>query len=60
MEMTKVIKPFIRRGWTNTFGNIVYVDANEPDWFTNETMTVLHELLLFSALIVGFASLDFL
>ncbi len=25
MEITKVVKPFIRRGWTNTFGNIVYV-----------------------------------
>ncbi len=23
--MTKVVKPFIRRGWPNTFGNIVYV-----------------------------------
>ncbi len=25
MEITKVVKPFIRRGWPNTFGNIVYV-----------------------------------
>ncbi len=25
MEITKVVKPFIRRG-ANTFGNIVYVD----------------------------------
>ncbi len=25
MEITKVVKPFIRRGWLNTFGNIVYV-----------------------------------
>ncbi len=25
MENTKVVKPFIRRGWPNTFGNIVYV-----------------------------------
>ncbi len=24
MEMTKVVKPFIRRGCPNTFGNIVY------------------------------------
>ncbi len=24
MEITKVVKPFIRRGWPNTFGNIVY------------------------------------
>ncbi len=22
--MTKVVKPYIRRGWPNTFGNIVY------------------------------------
>ncbi len=22
MEMTKVVKPFVRRGWPNTFGNI--------------------------------------
>ncbi len=25
MEITKVVKPFIRRGWPNAFGNIVYV-----------------------------------
>ncbi len=25
MEITKVVKPIIRRGWLNTFGNIVYV-----------------------------------
>ncbi len=25
MEITKVIKPFIKRGWPNTFGNIVYI-----------------------------------
>ncbi len=25
MEITKVVKPFIRRGWPNTFGNKVYV-----------------------------------
>ncbi len=25
MEITKVVKPFIRRGWPNTFGYIVYV-----------------------------------
>ncbi len=25
MEMTKVVKPFIRMGWPNTFGNIVYI-----------------------------------
>ncbi len=25
MEITKVVKPFIRRGCPNTFGNIVYV-----------------------------------
>ncbi len=24
MEITKVVKPFIRRGWPNTFANIVY------------------------------------
>ncbi len=24
MEITKVVKPFIRRGWPNTFCNIVY------------------------------------
>ncbi len=25
MEITKVDKPFIRRGWPNTFANIVYI-----------------------------------
>ncbi len=25
MEITKVVKNFIRRGWTNTFANLVYV-----------------------------------
>ncbi len=25
MEITKVVKPFIRRGWPNMFGNIVCV-----------------------------------
>ncbi len=25
MEITKVVKPFIKRGWLNTFGNIVYI-----------------------------------
>ncbi len=25
MEITKVVKPFFLKGWTNTFGNIVYV-----------------------------------
>ncbi len=25
MEITKVVKPFIRKGWSNTFGNIVYL-----------------------------------
>ncbi len=27
MEITKVVKPFIRRGCSNTFGNIVYISA---------------------------------
>ncbi len=25
MEITKVVKPFIRRGWPKTFANIVYI-----------------------------------
>ncbi len=25
MEITKVVKTFIRRWWHNTFGNIVYI-----------------------------------
>ncbi len=25
MEITKVVTPFIRRGWTNTFGNIITI-----------------------------------
>ncbi len=25
MEITKVVKPFIKRGWPNTFGNRVYI-----------------------------------
>ncbi len=27
MEITKVVKPFIKRGWPNTLGNIVYMHA---------------------------------
>ncbi len=27
MEITKVVKPFIKRGWPNTFGNIVYIHS---------------------------------
>ncbi len=29
MEITKVAKPFIRSGWPNTFGNIVYISMCE-------------------------------
>ncbi len=29
MEITKIVKPFIRRGWPNTFGNIVYLSNNK-------------------------------
>ncbi len=29
MEINKVVKPFIRRGWPNTFGNIVYISMCE-------------------------------
>ncbi len=25
MEIAKIVKPFIKRGWPNTFGNIVYI-----------------------------------
>ncbi len=25
MKITKVVKPFIKMGWPNTFGNIVYI-----------------------------------
>ncbi len=28
MEIAKVVKPFIRRGWPNTFGNIVYIQIH--------------------------------
>ncbi len=28
MEITKVVKPFIRRG-ANTLGNIVYLESND-------------------------------
>ncbi len=27
LEITKVVKPFIRREWTNTFSNIVYLQG---------------------------------
>ncbi len=27
MEIAKVVKPFIRSGWPNTFGNIVYISV---------------------------------
>ncbi len=45
MEITKVIKSFIRRG-ANTFGNIVYqstvsdnteISSETPDWDLGET-----------------------
>ncbi len=29
MEITKVVKSFIKRGWPNTFGNIVYIQKNQ-------------------------------
>ncbi len=29
MEITKVVKPFIKRRWPNTFGNIVYVNISD-------------------------------
>ncbi len=32
MEITKVVKPFIRRGWPNTFGNIVYLVTGFEMW----------------------------
>ncbi len=33
MEITKVVKSFIRRGWSNTFENIVYMSVVEmPIW----------------------------
>ncbi len=35
MEITKVVKPFIRRGSPNTFGNIVY----QKKWLTNIIFT---------------------
>ncbi len=25
MEIAKIVKPFIRMGWPNTFGNIVHI-----------------------------------
>ncbi len=33
MEITKEVKPFIRRGWPNTFGNIVYIYINKYIFF---------------------------
>ncbi len=40
MEITKVLKPFIRRG-ANTFGNIVSdnteISSETPDWDLGET-----------------------
>ncbi len=56
MEMTKAVKPFIRRGWPNTFGNIVYIVINltlsffkfksktEVIWFGNSESQVLSDL----------------
>ncbi len=36
MEITKVVKPFIRRRWPNTFVNIVYlaVEATTFDYIS--------------------------
>ncbi len=36
MEITKVVKPFIRRGWPNTFGNIVYIIIIIIYWKTRQ------------------------
>ncbi len=41
MEITKVVKPFIRRG-ANTFGNIVYVakDFQKEQFFCSYSVNV--------------------
>ncbi len=38
MEITKIVKPFIRRGCLNTFGNIVYLSNNKKakKWQQND------------------------
>ncbi len=39
MEMTKVVKAFIRRGWPNTFGNILYINPVISQFCTCSTQT---------------------
>ncbi len=39
MEITKVVKPFIRRGWPNTFGNIVHVGRYSTTYCHNVAFT---------------------
>ncbi len=55
MEMTKVVKPFIRSGRPNTFGNIVYITDPILDcrlWYLGKceqsliSFETLHEILL--------------
>ncbi len=41
MEITKVVKPFIRRGWPNTFGNIVYIFFIHVSWIFSSHALVL-------------------
>ncbi len=40
MEIIKVVKPFIRRGWPNTFGNIVYIMNSIIDCWEHETIEI--------------------
>ncbi len=36
MEITKVVKHFFRRGWPNTFGNIVYFERDVNSIMSSE------------------------
>ncbi len=44
MEITKVIKPFIRRG-ANTFGNIVYLATGKMQLCSSDDLGLLQHLL---------------
>ncbi len=42
MEITTAAKPFIRRGWPNTFGNIVYMESLKDLYDHNHSIFTLY------------------
>ncbi len=44
MEITKVVKPFIRRRWPNTFGNIVYIYIRAVRWASHSAAEAFKDI----------------